>query len=941
MINCIKKSFLLIILFFFSFKLISSPSHNVQEYTLENGLQIFLLEDSTDALIHANFVCKAGFSSQTQETNGFFKLFSRLISKYSPNLTFDSIQCNADSSIYSLSFTPQQVFEKMDILSNALFSCDFTDELLNNELTKLKKEVSENANSLSTYINAAIDSRVFSHSPWKHDSGIYPSLFKKTTEKKARNLIAEISNRWYIPKNCALFIYGNINCENLLSILQNTFGRFYSNSNTPLQKTSNSINKQKKYVFHSDEISEELTQVVVQYTMLNLEECDLLSATLNNNNSTFKSTILTNSGLNIPGGEYIDVSSAFKNNSTRLIIQTLIQNQESNKTNPLEQAQTFLENVQQFSILPEEFLSAKEQLIIDIKTQISNPSTLMEKLTYFWPIQDNYNIQEDDFINYPNSSITSLLESRKTHIQNQELSNILNLLNSQEPFIFIIINSKKYKENKKTFANVGYEEINEKNASWYVQKMYKNINEQVSSENQPYSSQNNSLDITNSYYEKNINKIKTNELSNKIKIISKKNENSSNVSLVLSISGGKLNSYENPGFEEVMINLLTNLIQKEIYKKEVQGIIIGKPTISYKINISTSSIIVNFEKEDTEEVCKAISNAIIFGEISPADADRAVLSCQFQKRLENGSVNCQLLSATYKSLYGDNPISRIFDTEKEILQQTNYTSILESYPSLLNANKFTIIISGCFDDEIFSYLEKSFCLLTNKGSDFTKKKDFITSIQNFPSQKLSIKVRHTFLTDIPAEEAGPQPAILIPTKEFLDPVIYLGESPVNNSKISAIYNAMLNYIGRRLQNYVDDNKNFSNNTVSIQLPQNHINLGMIIITNVKHTKEADVAYRTTVQKIKDSLLDAKTFQNTIQEIKNLWVITQMESTSTNNGTALLIQRGLEMFPEEPKPEYYLEEYNHIQSADVQDFLNIMEYFPQRAQIRVYSSDSKN
>ena len=75
-----------------------SSANKVQEYTLENGLQVFLLEEPADALVHIEFNCKAGFSSQTQDTCGFFKLYTRLIKAANPSLDFYDLQCNSDSS---------------------------------------------------------------------------------------------------------------------------------------------------------------------------------------------------------------------------------------------------------------------------------------------------------------------------------------------------------------------------------------------------------------------------------------------------------------------------------------------------------------------------------------------------------------------------------------------------------------------------------------------------------------------------------------------------------------------------------------------------------------------------------------------------------------------------------------------------------------------------
>lgn len=941
MIKLLKKAIsLLTVIFFFSANTFAAPLNKVQEYTLENGLKIFLLEDSTDALIHTNFVCKAGFSSQTQDTNGFFKLYTRLIQARTPGLDFSSIQCNADSSIYSISFTNTQTDEIFEQLSNALFSNDFSDELFSAELKRLKNEVSQNADSLSTYINAAIDSRVFSDAPWKHDSGIYPSLFKNIKEQTARNAITEISNRWYIPKNCALFVYGNINTEKLLISIKNTFGRFYSNYTVPIEKPSIPVNKQRKYVFHNDDISNELTQIVIQYTMLNSEQADLIAATLNNNSSYFKNNILNNTELNIPGDEYINVSSAYKRNSSRLIIQTLMQAPENKKSKitPLDQTKLFVNSVNQLPVYPQEYQFAKEQLLYNHNIQMSNPSSFMEALTSFWPIEEYYTTTEEDFIPYPNSYTASLMDGRKNKIKNEDLTSSMELLQSEEPFIFVMINSKVYKTYKKDFTKAGYEEINAQNSSWYVQEMFKNIADQFKPEESITYKVNKTNGNDNYYYEKNIEQIKINKLSNDIKVISKKNNNVNGISMILSIDGGKLNSSENHGFEEVMVNLMSVMIQKELYKKMAQGLILGSPYVTTKTDISTSSILIDFDEEDIIEVCNAISNAIVYGEIAPADADRAVSSRQYRKRLENGSNSSQMISAIMKSVYGKGKLSSIFDTEKDILQNTDYNSILASYPNLLDAKRFSIIITGNFDDTIFDYLEKAFCFLNNQGF----KNNYLPEENKLNKSKtLNVKIRHTFLTDIPAEKAGPQPAVLIPTTEFLDPVIYAGNAPEPGTKKAALYNALINYISIDLQKRINANKRFDNSTVTMQLPQSHINLGYITISNVAHIKEADQEYKNTIQDINNKLLEPQAIQKIVQDIKNSWTLTQMTETATNSGTAFLIQKGLELLPDSIDPSLYLNEYYFIQTATVQDFIVTMDYFPTKPQLRVYSSDSKN
>ena len=923
---------------FFIFPLFASPATAVQEYTLENGMQVFLLEDPSDAQVHIEFTCRAGFSSQTQSSCGFFKLYTRLISAANPSITFSDIQCNADSSRYFIEASPSQVNDLLFNLSDAVFSPDFSDEILKSELNALKKEVSDNADTMSVYINAAIDSRVFSEAPWKHDSGIYPPLFKKTSEKTARRIIKEISDQWYTPKNSAIFISGNINSERTLLMLRNSFGRFYSNFRTPVEKPAAPVNRQRKYVMHSNDISSDLTQLVIQYTMLDMEMSDLLALALGYEGSIFKQQVLSFEELNIPGDEYINVSAAHKKDSSRLIIQTLLQPPENKKaaaaTNSFKQAELFLQQLALIPNLvqPEEFEYAKNQLEYSLNRTANLPSALMETLSSFWAFQPYYEGNEADSEGY-DSPTARLLMDRPAKLRSKSLSESLLALESEEPFIFVIINSKDYKANKKAYTAAGFEEINEKNASWYVQAMFKELRSEneAQTEARLYIAEEASDD--NSYYEKNRDAISQTVLTNGIQLYTKQNSLSAQTSLLLSIKGGKYNSYDDNGFEEVMVNLLAGLIQKKLTGGQEQGLITGAFYVSSRSSISSSQIIVEFDKEDTIAVCHLIADAIIYGEIAPADADRAVSSRKYRKRLENGTASNQLYGQMIGAVYGKGPLYNIFEAEKEILLDTDYTKILAAYPELLDASRYTLIASGNLDENLAQILNESLGLLTKTDAEV---KSPASESPSASGRDFIFPVQHTFLTDIPAELAGPQPAVLIPTTEFLDPVIYAGEAPEAGTKAAALYNALLSYLGTMIS---------KTNPVTVQLPNQAISLGSLTVQNVAHTREMDALYKNAIQSLTEELNRLQANDSIVRAIKTNWIQKEMKESGSNTGTALLMQKGLELLPSAPASQtsgalWYLEEYKWIQNAGAQDFLEILSYFPVRAQFRVYSSDSK-
>ena len=121
-----KKIFSFFIFYFFLKALsFSNPLNLVSEQVLENGLTTFILPDNSNALVTIEFCVKAGFSSQTQQTNGFFKLYTNLIETSANIINFSSVHCGADSTRFVLEFPPSMLYDVMDELSHLILSGQF------------------------------------------------------------------------------------------------------------------------------------------------------------------------------------------------------------------------------------------------------------------------------------------------------------------------------------------------------------------------------------------------------------------------------------------------------------------------------------------------------------------------------------------------------------------------------------------------------------------------------------------------------------------------------------------------------------------------------------------------------------------------------------------------------------------------------------------------
>lgn len=887
-----------------------------EEYTLENGIKIFVLEDFSSATIRIEYSVKAGFSSQTQSNTGFFSLYTRLFQKSSKN--FNELkklhaECNADSSRYIISTSPSKVERTLTLLASQAFSPAFSDKLIKEELSALKTEVMQYAYTPAAFINASIDSRVFSSSPWKHDSGIYPALFSKTSPAQARTILSAISNGWYIPQNTAIFISGCIKKEAALNLIKRTFGQYEAALSVQRSNGLAAGNKVHKFVLYDNDFSEDLTQIIVQYASLSMNQADIIASCLNSNFSTLKTNLIENPGINIREKEYINAAAAHKNGTSRLIIQALL---EKNKYSITDQCENFVKETSDSIKMTreEEFTSAKNRIISSFNKITSDSETFMEYLSHFWALSNADSIKSQ-------ISLSQKMMKRPQEINAENNKEILNQLEKEDAFVFVLVNTKNFKKCKNLFAKAGYESVNRKNGSWYLQKLQQNASQNLVQEKAlPYLSDFDSEDALKSFIEESKKSLSYDKLQNGIPVTFKENKNTSQIAILIAVKGGKFSDQGKAGFESLMINSFANNIQNELNQYSAQGILEGFPDVEAETLERQSFISIVCQKEDLTPCIKSIGNALIFSDIIPASADSAVYACQTQKRIFNANPVNQIIFRGIKYLYDDYLIRDIYDSDKNILQRTTYTEILASYPKLLNADRYSIYITGNFDKEkSLENLNSSLGLLSTQ-----KKLDLDKEFQkaDFPAKakRVSCKIRHLFYTDVKAEDAGPMPAVLVPTKDFSDPLLFLMKCPDDHYE-RLLYNALLiNFL--ELINERADAKLF--------LPESELPISGITFLNVSHTEEIENIYLSLYKEFTEGLNN----EDEIENIKSSWIMHYLSQSKSNLGTAKLLAKG-------EKADEYLEDYTYILEAKPDDFRKISEeYLLETPLLKVYSSDAK-
>lgn len=927
---------LILFLCFFS---VNGFSGEIKEYTLENGLSVFLMEDNSSPLVRIEYSCRAGFSSQTETTAGFFKLYNRIFAASLPQIEFSDVECGSDYSHFVILTPAIHTENYLELLAEQAFSPVFSDEIIRDQLETLRKEVKSAEKDAAFQINGAIDSRVFSGAPWKHDSGVYPAILEKVSENSVRTLLKKISDRWYTPQNSAVFISGNIKEEEVLEAINQSFGRYYSNYRIPDENPGLPINKQRKFVFHSPEFSSDIVQIVMQYTMLNYEQCEIAAQMLNDDYSSFKYNILQNGELGIPGSEYINAAAAHKRDSSRLIIQSIFQ--KSKKITSVQQAELFA-NVTVSGIgesYQQEFFNAQQNFINEFNQLETNSSAFMEKLSNFWAFEPFGNYTEAS-LNFTGDSLSSkAMYALLDQIKAMNFDELNTALNSEVPFVFVLVNSADYKKNKAAFAKAGYEEINSDNAFWFNQKVFQKT--KASSENQIEKINENQLEFyndkgwswtgnysskaDNDYYSKNKAAIKKQDLDNNIKLYSKFNGNSNKITIMISINGGKLYSADEEGLEEVMLSLLSQNIQREIYRQQNKGMIIGYPFTGYECQLCSGYVWIECDKNDFSACCKAISNALIYAELMPSAADMEVSAVQYNKRIAAGGTVNQLYNSAINQLYKDCDLAKLYNSEETILESITYQKILSIYPQLLDASRYSVILTGNFDGNYYEIINKTIGLLTSQNEKVVFK-DVEADFSN--KKELKVKLVHKFYGAPNQDRNAPMPSILIPTKDFKDPGIFMLAAPAKGTRERVCFEAVLLYLQR-----------LNNSNFFIILPDSQVECAAFVFQNVNNKVEMEIEYHQLIDKL-TQLFSLDLQEQTTQKIKDHWVSSKMSEAVTTTGTAKLMQKGLEYFPYHQDIDFYLSEYNFIQQAIPEDFTAVLGYLSLDLALKVYSQDTK-
>ena len=463
---------------------LESSYENFQEYSLDNGLSVFARENHNVPLVYIEIAFRTGAIHQTSENAGLFHLYEHMIFK--GNSLYPSASqvqkalsdlgvasWNGSTSVdcvnYFFTIPSDQIEAGLAFWNAAIRSPLFDEKEFENEKKVVLSEIEGKLASPQTAYLNAYQTSMFPEKPWCVDSGGSVQSIKNAEISQLK----EIQSRYYIPKNAALFIGGDIDTEKTKELVEKIFGTWSNFGNekpAPVKQPSKNPLKEKKYfVIPLPSMSEQTASLSVMYrgpdADFELEDtytADYILSFLNGKKGkTWRKEIAENKELGIPSWRYVGAGYGTDRASGILSYSATMLNPEDNiAERSVKFASGLEESLKKFMTKKSQYsLFSKKAIIRDQSdsyiAQTETPEDFLSTIRFWW-------IETGDpeyYRNYMTNLSKVKAEDGKKFYEDY--------IHGKNPAVFLCINTKIFEENRKSFEEAGFEEVTKESPLWW------------------------------------------------------------------------------------------------------------------------------------------------------------------------------------------------------------------------------------------------------------------------------------------------------------------------------------------------------------------------------------------------------------------------------------------------------------------------------------------
>jgi zinc protease len=478
-----------VVFFVFSLSAEKTPLENVYHYTLDNGLNVYVIENHAAPLAYIEIAVKAGGIAQTPENAGLFHLYEHMMfkgnSKYRnaaavqraisdmgvPNWNGTT---SAECVNYFFTVPSKLLREGMEF-----WSCAIRDPLLDpQELESEKKVVLSEiegglADPNTIYFND-LQKTIFPKFPWRTDPAGSPGVVRNATVAQ----IKAIQKKYYIPNNAALFVGGDVDPGEVYKLAKELYGSWQKGDDPWSVPQEHQLDEPLSHVVYQvmpyDQMSPQIAQISVIFRGPDTERdiqstyaADVTGYFFQDPQGVYVKTLINKKELGIPDPQYVWEYYQTTRATSSLNFGTLVVQPDQDLP---QRTQLFLKTItddivplvlNNKTIFTEGQFNQIHQKMKDNWINDSETAEQVKSNLRFWWISAS----DDYYYHY----IENMMKVNKDGVD----AFLTKYIKGKNALVTVRVNPAVYEQQKQAFIDAGFVEITKENAFWYEDPVYK------------------------------------------------------------------------------------------------------------------------------------------------------------------------------------------------------------------------------------------------------------------------------------------------------------------------------------------------------------------------------------------------------------------------------------------------------------------------------------
>lgn len=466
----------------------NSPKTSIpglSHFTLDNGLELFVLENHSTPLTYIEIAFRCGGYVQEKDTAGLFHLYEHMMFKGNSKFktAADVTKAYLDLGVASWNgstgaeyvnyyFTVPSANTKqgLEFWSYAVREARLDAKELENEKGVVTSEIQGSFATPAEIRSSAMDKYLFDK-PWRRDAGGSIENIQNCTVEKLK----AIKDKFYVPNNTALFVGGDVEAEAVFAMVNETYGsKVWKKAADPQAVAQEpqrfpAQNKPTYLVFPNKNFTSKYARVLVNYRGPDVVRepeptyaADIWGFLIDNPSGPFKSNILAVESLSIPDPAYMAGYYYTQRDGGQVNFQAymMANPKEPYAKRALEfsrlikevETESMIKNPAYFA--EEEYALVKQILSDANDIQLETVDGFLGNLRFWWA-----SASTDYYFNY--------VENMKK-VGSADIAKYADkFIRNNNPIILVELAASVYEQQKQNFTDLGFTVINEDNAYWW------------------------------------------------------------------------------------------------------------------------------------------------------------------------------------------------------------------------------------------------------------------------------------------------------------------------------------------------------------------------------------------------------------------------------------------------------------------------------------------